>query len=128
MGIDGKVGGMFAIADPVKETTPAALKALREAGIRVVMLTGDNKRTALAVAQWLDISEVETEVLPENKAEIVKRLRSQGRVIAMAGDGVNDAPALAAADVGVAMGTGTDVGIESAGVSPRRPWRCRRSA
>jgi Cu+-exporting ATPase len=117
MGIDGTVGGLLAIADPVKETTPAALKALRNAGIRVVMLTGDNRTTALAVAQRLGISEVEAEVLPENKAEIVKRLRSEGRVVAMAGDGVNDAPALAAADVGVAMGTGTDVAIESAGVT-----------
>jgi Cu+-exporting ATPase len=117
MGVDGKVAGLLAIADPVKETTPAALKALREAGIRVVMLTGDNKTTALAVAQRLGIAEVEAEVLPENKGEIVKRLRSEGRVVAMAGDGVNDAPALAAADVGVAMGTGTDVAIESAGVT-----------
>ena len=117
MGIDGEVGGLIAIADPVKETTPAALKALRDAGIRVVMLTGDNKTTALAVAHRLGISEVEAEVLPEDKGEIVKRLRSEGRVVAMAGDGVNDAPALAAADVGVAMGTGTDVAIESAGVT-----------
>ncbi|UVC06852.1 copper-translocating P-type ATPase [Rhizobium sp. TH2] len=117
MSVDGKLGGLIAIADPVKETTPAALKALRDAGIRVVMLTGDNKTTALAVAQRLGIAEVEAEVLPENKAEIVKRLRSEGRVVAMAGDGVNDAPALAAADVGVAMGTGTDVAIESAGVT-----------
>jgi Cu+-exporting ATPase len=117
MAVDGKVAGLLAIADPVKETTPAALQALRDAGIRVVMLTGDNRTTALAVAQRLGISEVEAEVLPENKGEIVKRLRSQGRVVAMAGDGVNDAPALAAADVGVAMGTGTDVAIESAGVT-----------
>jgi Cu+-exporting ATPase len=117
MAVDGKAAGLLAIADPVKETTPAALQALRDAGIRVVMLTGDNRTTALAVAQRLGISEVEAEVLPENKGEIVKRLRSQGRVVAMAGDGVNDAPALAAADVGVAMGTGTDVAIESAGVT-----------
>jgi Cu+-exporting ATPase len=117
MSVDGKVGGLIAIADPVKETTPAALKALREAGVRVVMLTGDNKTTALAVAQRLGIADVEAEVLPENKGEIVSKLRSQGRVVAMAGDGVNDAPALAAADVGVAMGTGTDVAIESAGVT-----------
>ncbi|WP_246660265.1 copper-translocating P-type ATPase [Rhizobium sp. FKL33] len=117
MAVDGKVAGLLAIADPVKETTPAALQALRDAGIRVVMLTGDNRTTALAVAQRLGIAEVEAEVLPENKSEIVKRLRSQGRVVAMAGDGVNDAPALAAADVGVAMGTGTDVAIESAGVT-----------
>ena len=117
MAVDGKVAGLLAISDPVKATTPAALQALRDAGIRVVMLTGDNRTTALAVAQRLGISEVEAEVLPENKGEIVKRLRSQGRVVAMAGDGVNDAPALAAADVGVAMGTGTDVAIESAGVT-----------
>jgi Cu+-exporting ATPase len=117
MAVDGKVAGLLAIADPVKETTPAALQALRDAGIRVVMLTGDNRTTARAVAQRLGIAEVEAEVLPENKGEIVKRLRSQGRVVAMAGDGVNDAPALAAADVGVAMGTGTDVAIESAGVT-----------
>lgn len=117
MAVDGKVAGLLAIADPIKETTPAALQALRDARIRVVMLTGDNRTTALAVAQGLGISEVEAEVLPENKAEIVERLRSEGRVVAMAGDGVNDAPALAAADVGVAMGTGTDVAIESAGVT-----------
>ncbi|MDB5526540.1 MAG: heavy metal translocating P-type ATPase [Rhizobium sp.] len=117
MSIDGRLGGLLAITDPVKQTTPAALAALREAGIRVVMLTGDNKTTALAVARRLGIDEVEAEVLPENKGEIVKKLRSEGRVVAMAGDGVNDAPALAAADVGVAMGTGTDVAIESAGVT-----------
>jgi Cu+-exporting ATPase len=117
MSVDGKVGGLIAIADPVKQTTPAALQSLRDAGIRVVMLTGDNKTTAQAVARRLGIDEVEAEVLPENKGEIVKRLRSEGRVVAMAGDGVNDAPALAAADVGVAMGTGTDVAIESAGVT-----------
>jgi Cu+-exporting ATPase len=117
MSIDGKLGGLMAIADPVKQTTPAALTALREAGIRVVMLTGDNRTTALAVARKLGIDEVEAEVLPENKGDIVKKLRAEGRVVAMAGDGVNDAPALAAADVGVAMGTGTDVAIESAGVT-----------
>ncbi|CAN7425491.1 copper-transporting P-type ATPase [Rhizobium sp. LjRoot254] len=117
MSIDGRLAGLMAIADPVKTTTPAALAALRQAGIRVVMLTGDNKTTAAAVARDLGIDEVEAEVLPENKAEIVERLRSEGRVVAMAGDGVNDAPALAAADVGIAMGTGTDVAIESAGVT-----------
>lgn len=115
--IDGRVAGLLAIADPVKETTPAAITALKEAGIRVVMLTGDNKTTAEAVARRLGIDEVEAEVLPEEKSEVVSRLRSQGRVVAMAGDGVNDAPALAAADVGIAMGTGTDVAIESAGVT-----------
>ncbi|WP_332699671.1 heavy metal translocating P-type ATPase, partial [Bosea sp. (in: a-proteobacteria)] len=115
--IDGHVAGLLAIADPVKETTPAAITALKEAGIRVVMLTGDNRTTAEAVARRLGIDEVEAEVLPEEKSEVVSRLRSQGRVVAMAGDGVNDAPALAAADVGIAMGTGTDVAIESAGVT-----------
>ena len=115
--IDGRLAGLFAIADPIKATTPDAVKALIEDGIRVVMLTGDNKTTALAVARRLGISEVEAEVLPEDKSKIVSRLRSEGRIVAMAGDGVNDAPALAAADVGVAMGTGTDVAIESAGVT-----------
>ncbi|OYX65979.1 MAG: haloacid dehalogenase [Rhizobiales bacterium 32-66-11] len=115
--VDGRVGGLIAIADPVKATTPAALAALRAAGVRVVMLTGDNRTTAQAVARRLGIDEVEAEVLPENKAQVVARLRQEGRIVAMAGDGVNDAPALAAADVGVAMGTGTDVAIESAGVT-----------
>jgi Cu+-exporting ATPase len=115
--IDGKAAGAIGVADPVKPTTPAALQALRAAGVRVVMLTGDNRTTAEAVAAKLGIAEVEAEVLPQNKADAVARLRRQGRVVAMAGDGVNDAPALAAADVGVAMGTGTDVAIESAGVT-----------
>ncbi|MFG1384593.1 HAD-IC family P-type ATPase, partial [Xanthobacter sp. V3C-4] len=115
--MDGRIGGLIAIADPVKATTPVALAALRAAGVRVVMLTGDNRTTAEAVARRLGIDEVEAEVLPENKAQVVTRLRQEGRIVAMAGDGVNDAPALAAADVGVAMGTGTDVAIESAGVT-----------
>jgi Cu+-exporting ATPase len=115
--IDGRAAGVIGVADPVKPTTPAALLALRDAGVRVVMLTGDNRTTAEAVAAKLGISEVEAEVLPQNKADAVARLRRQGRIVAMAGDGVNDAPALAAADVGVAMGTGTDVAIESAGVT-----------
>ncbi len=115
--IDGKIAGLLAIADPIKQTTPAAIRALRDAGIRVVMLTGDNRTTAQAVARQLGIDEVEAEVLPEEKSAVVDKLRGQGRVVAMAGDGVNDAPALAAADVGVAMGTGTDVAIESAGVT-----------
>jgi heavy metal translocating P-type ATPase len=115
--IDGKAAGLLAIADPVKETTPAAIKALQAAGIRVVMLTGDNRTTAEAVARRLGIDDVEAEVLPEEKSGVVAKLRSQGRIVAMAGDGVNDAPALAAADIGVAMGTGTDVAIESAGVT-----------
>lgn len=117
MAADGQIEGLFAIADPVKATTPEAVKALVAEGVRVVMLTGDNKTTALAVARRLGISEVEAEVLPEDKSKIVSRLRSEGRIVAMAGDGVNDAPALAAADVGIAMGTGTDVAIESAGVT-----------
>ena len=117
MAMDGHVAGLFAIADPIKATTPDAVKALVDAGIRVVMLTGDNKTTAHAVARRLGISEVEAEVLPEDKSKIVSRLRSEGRIVGMAGDGVNDAPALAAADVGIAMGTGTDVAIESAGVT-----------
>jgi len=115
--VDGKAAGVIGVADPVKPTTPAALQALRDAGVRVVMLTGDNRITAEAVATKLGIAEVEAEVLPQNKADAVARLRQQGRIVAMAGDGVNDAPALAAADVGVAMGTGTDVAIESAGVT-----------
>lgn len=115
--IDGSLGGLLAIADPIKATTPAAVQALKNAGVRVVMLTGDNKTTAQAVARKLGIDEVEAEILPEDKAKVVARLRKEGRVVAMAGDGVNDAPALAAADVGIAMGTGTDVAIESAGVT-----------
>jgi len=114
---DGEAAGAIAIADPVKETTPAALDALHAAGLRVVMLTGDNRTTARAVAKRLGISEIEAEVLPDRKAEVIAKLRSEGRVVAMAGDGVNDAPALAAADVGVAMGTGSDVAIESAGIT-----------
>jgi Cu+-exporting ATPase len=115
--IDGKPAGILAIADPIKETTPQAIAALHAQGIRIVMLTGDNRTTAEAVARKLGIDEVEAEVLPDRKSEVVARLRKEGRVVAMAGDGVNDAPALAAADVGIAMGTGTDVAIESAGVA-----------
>lgn len=115
--VDGRVGGLVAIADPVKETTPAALRSLKQENIRVVMLTGDNRTTAQAVAKKLGIDEVEAEILPEDKGKVIARLRSEGRIVAMAGDGVNDAPALAAADVGIAMGTGTDVAIESAGVT-----------
>ena len=115
--IDGRAAGVIGVADPVKPTTLAALQALRDMGVRVVMLTGDNRTTAEAVAAKLGIAEVEAEVLPQNKADTVARLRQQGRIVAMAGDGVNDAPALAAADVGVAMGTGTDVAIESAGIT-----------
>ncbi len=115
--VDGKAAGILAIADPIKATTPAAIAALKAAGIRIIMLTGDNATTARAVAHKLGIAEVEAEVLPEDKGKIVARFRQKGRVVAMAGDGVNDAPALAAADVGIAMGTGTDVAMESAGVT-----------
>jgi Cu+-exporting ATPase len=117
LAIDGQAEGLIAIADPVKPTTPDALKALAADGVHVVMLTGDNQTTALAVARRLGIAEVEAEVLPERKGAVVEKLRRDGRVVAMAGDGVNDAPALAAADVGIAMGTGTDVAIESAGIT-----------
>ncbi len=115
--VDGKAAGVISIADPVKASTPAALKALRDDGIRVVMLTGDNRTTADAIARRLGIKEVEAEVLPDQKSAVVAKLKREGRIVAMAGDGVNDAPALAAADVGIAMGTGTDVAIESAGVT-----------
>ena len=117
MGVDGQVAAIFAIADPVKATTPEALAALKAQGIRVVMLTGDNWTTAKAVARQLGIDEVESEVLPDQKSAVVQRHKAAGEVVAMAGDGVNDAPALAAADVGIAMGTGTDVAMESAGVT-----------
>ena len=117
MGVDGQVAAIFAIADPVKPSTPEALAALKAQGIRVVMLTGDNWTTARAVARQLGIDEVEAEVLPDQKSEVVQRHKAAGEVVAMAGDGVNDAPALAAADVGIAMGTGTDVAMESAGVT-----------
>ena len=117
MGVDGRVAAIFAIADPVKPSTPEALAALKAQGIRVVMLTGDNWTTAKAVARHLGIDEVEAEVLPDQKSAVVQRHKAAGEVVAMAGDGVNDAPALAAADVGIAMGTGTDVAMESAGVT-----------
>jgi Cu+-exporting ATPase len=117
LGVEGRAAGLLAIADPIKESTPAALEALRVEGVEVVMLTGDNRITAEAVARRLGIEQVEAEVLPDLKSDLVKRLRDAGRVVAMAGDGVNDAPALATADVGVAMGSGTDVAIESAGVT-----------
>jgi Cu+-exporting ATPase len=115
--VDGRLAGVLGIADPVKATTPEAVKALKADGVRLVMMTGDNRTTALAVAKRLGIDEVEAEVLPEDKAKVVQKLRAEGRAVAMAGDGVNDAPALAAADVGVAMGAGADVAIESAGVT-----------
>jgi Cu+-exporting ATPase len=115
--INGNASGVIGIADPIKATTRAALETLKAKGIRIVMLTGDNRTTAEAIARRLGITEIEADVLPDQKAEIVNKLKAQGRVVAMAGDGVNDAPALAAAEVGIAMGTGTDVAIESAGVT-----------
>jgi Cu+-exporting ATPase len=115
--LDGKASGVIAIADPIKATTADAVRALKQAGVRVVMLTGDNRATAEAVGRKLGVAEIEAEVLPQDKGKVVECLRKEGRIVAMAGDGVNDAPALAAADVGIAMGTGTDVAIESAGVT-----------
>lgn len=117
LGVDGQAAGMIAISDPIKPTTPAAITALRQNGLRIIMLTGDNSITAQAVAKTLGIDEVEADVLPQDKSKIVERLRKEGRNVGMVGDGVNDAPALAAADVGIAMGTGTDVAMESAGLT-----------
>jgi len=115
--LDGHAAGLLAVADPIKASTPEAIRLLRADGIRLVMLTGDSRTTAQAVGRRLGIEEVEAEVLPEQKSEVVKRLQAAGRVVAMAGDGINDAPALAQAQVGIAMGTGTDVAMESAGVT-----------
>jgi Cu+-exporting ATPase len=115
--VDDKAAGIIAVADPIKATTKAALAALRGEGMRIVMLTGDNRTTVHAVAGELGITEIEADVLPDKKSAIVRRLKSEGRVVAMAGDGVNDAPALAEADVGIAMGTGTDVAMQSAGLT-----------
>ncbi len=117
LAVDGKPGGVIAIADPIKSTTQAALDTLRKDGIRIVMLTGDNRTTAEAVARKLGIKEIEADILPQDKNRIVKKLTAQGRIVAMAGDGVNDAPALAEAAVGIAMGTGTEVAIQSAGIT-----------
>jgi Cu+-exporting ATPase len=115
--IDGEAAGLLAVADPIKESTYEAIRTLHQEGIRIVMLTGDNRVTADAVGLKLGLDEIEAEVLPEQKSEVVKRLQSEGRIVAMAGDGINDAPALALAQVGIAMGTGTDVAMESAGVT-----------
>lgn len=117
VGIDGTAAGLLAIADPIRESSADAIHRLQEAGLEVVMLTGDSEATARAVARQLEIDQVRANVLPEGKSEVIEQMRSQGRVVAMAGDGVNDAPALAAADVGIAMGSGTDVAIESAGIT-----------
>jgi Cu+-exporting ATPase len=115
--VDGKAAGLIGVADPIKESTPDAIKTLHREGVRLVMLTGDSRTTARAVASKLGIDEVMAEVLPDQKAEKVKQLQAEGRTVAMAGDGINDAPALAQAQVGIAMGTGTDVAMESAGVT-----------
>ncbi len=115
--IDGRLAGLLGVADPIKASTPEAIQLLHAEGIRIVMLTGDSRTTAEAVAKKLGIDEIEAEVLPEQKGEVVKRLQSQGRTVAMAGDGINDAPALAQAHVGIAMGTGTDVAMESSGIT-----------
>jgi Cu+-exporting ATPase len=115
--VDGRPAGLVGVADPIKQTTPGALQALRAEGLRIVMLTGDSRTTAEAVARKVGIEEIQAEVLPEHKNEVVRRLREEGAVVAMAGDGINDAPALAQADVGVAMGTGADVAMESAGIT-----------
>jgi len=115
--VDGRIAGLVGVADPIKESTPEALRLLRESGVRVVMLTGDSRATAETVARKLGITEIEAEVLPDQKSAVVKRLQAEGRIVAVAGDGINDAPALAQAHVGIAMGTGTDVAMESADIT-----------
>jgi Cu+-exporting ATPase len=117
VGVDAIAASLLGVADPIKDTTPEALRALREESLKVVMVTGDNRTTALAVARRIGIEHVEADVLPERKAEVIRTLQQKGERVAMAGDGINDAPALAQADVGIAMGTGTDVAMESAGVT-----------
>ena len=121
--VDGQLAGLVGVADPIKSTTPEALTRLREEGLQIVIATGDNRTTAEAVAAKLGVEAVEAEVLPEEKLNIVRRLKSQGHIVAMAGDGINDAPALAEANVGIAMGAGTDVAMESADATliQRRP-------
>jgi Cu+-exporting ATPase len=115
--LDGKAVGILGIADPIKPTTKKAIRELHEMGLKVIMCTGDNRRTAESVARELGIDEFSAEVMPDEKIDIVNKLKSKGAIVAMAGDGINDAPALASADVGIAMGTGTDVAIESAGIT-----------
>jgi Cu+-exporting ATPase len=115
--VDGRPAGLIGVADPIKATAPEALRMLRDVGIAIVLLTGDNRITAEAVAKKLGIDRVEAEVLPDRKASVVKGLQSEGHIVGMAGDGINDAPALAQANVGIAMGTGTDVAMESAGIT-----------
>jgi Cu+-exporting ATPase len=115
--VDGRLAGLLGVADPVKESAPDAIRRLHDAGLRIVMVTGDNHTTAQAVARNLGIDEVQAGVLPDQKSEVIKQIQAQGHKVAMAGDGVNDAPALAQADVGIAMGTGTDVAMESAAVT-----------
>jgi Cu+-exporting ATPase len=117
VGINGRYAGLLALADPIKPTTPGAIEELHRLGVKIIMMTGDNRRTAETVAKKLGIDEVEAGVEPQRKHERVRQLREHGRIVAMAGDGVNDAPALAAAHVGVAMGTGTDVAMQSAGIT-----------
>src|SRR6266478_8306973 len=115
--INGKIAGVIAFRDFLKETTPEAINALRAEGLQLVMLTGDRRESAAMIAKELGLTEIEAEVRPEQKAAVIERLKKEGRIVAMAGDGINDAPALAAADVGIAMGTGTDVAIESASIT-----------
>ncbi len=117
VGVDGRAAGVIGIADPIKPTTRAAIEALRADGVHIVMLTGDNRTTAEAVARALGIADVHADMLPDEKHRIVRQLKADGKVVAMAGDGVNDAPALADADVGIAMGTGTEVAMQSAGIT-----------